>query len=439
MKTQTRRKFLNNALGGVVASASVPSFMSSGRRDSIKMANEGEVHAKDILERISSVSVVDESYWSLVKEAFSLNSDLLFMHAANLCPSPISVQNQLLDLTLDVDQDASAQNRRKFSGLQERSRSMLAGFLGADSKEIAIVRNTSSANATVVNGLDLGPGDEVLLWDQNHPTNSISWDVRAERYGFTVRRVSTPVNPQSTEELIAPFEDALTPETRLVSFSHISNISGVKLPATRLCGLAHANGSFAMVDGAQSFGCLEVDLHRIGCDFYTGSAHKWFLGPREAGVLYVRESAVEHLWPTHVGVGWEGAVTNGARKFEVLGQRDDAAVAAVATTVHFHEIIGKQRVAERIKELANALKTGLRERLPGTQFHTPSSEDLSGGVVVFLPPNSDASELFSALYEEHGVAGAAMGGAFTGVRLCPHIYNTMEDINSVIQAVESLA
>ncbi len=148
---------------------------------------------------------------------------------------------------------------------------------------------------------------------------------------------------------------------------------------------------------------------------------------------------MEHLWPTHVGVGWEGAVTNGARKFEVLGQRDDAAVAAVATTVHFHEIIGKQRVAERIKELANALKTGLRERLPGTQFHTPSSEGLSGGVVVFLPPNSDASELFSALYEEHGVAGAAMGGAFTGVRLCPHIYNTMEDINSVIQAVESLA
>ncbi len=272
MKTQTRRKFLNNALGGVVASASVPSFMSSGRRDSIKMANEGEIHAKDILERISSVSVVDESYWSLVKEAFSLNSDLLFMHAANLCPSPISVQNQLLDLTLDVDQDASAQNRRKFSGLQERSRSMLAGFLGADSKEIAIVRNTSSANATVVNGLDLGPGDEVLLWDQNHPTNSISWDVRAERYGFTVRRVSTPVNPQSTEELIAPFEDALTPETRLVSFSHISNISGVKLPATRLCGLAHANGSFAMVDGAQSFGCLEVDLQMVSGSQRSGSS-----------------------------------------------------------------------------------------------------------------------------------------------------------------------
>ena len=441
MRMHTRRKFLNNALGGVVASASVSSFTRAGSHDSIRMDREGEIlaTAREKLEKVSPSSVVDESYWKLVKESFSLNSNLLFMHAANLCPSPISVQNQLLGLTLDVDQDPSAQNRSKFSGLQELSRNMLAQFLGASPNEIAIVRNTSAANATVVNGLDLGPGDEVVLWDQNHPTNSISWDVRAERYGFTVKRVSTPANPESHEELLAPFEAALTPQTKLVSFSHVSNISGVKLPATRLCKMAHSNGSYAMVDGAQSFGCLEVDLHGIGCDFYTGSAHKWFLGPREAGVLYVRESTVDQLWPTHVGVGWENAVKNGARKFEVLGQRDDAAVAAVATTVRFHDTIGKQRIAARVKELATALKTGLKERLPGTQFHTPFRPDLSGGVVVCLPQGSDARELFSRLYEEHGVAGAAMGGAFTGIRLCPHIYNTMEDIDSVIQAVESLA
>ena len=431
---QTRRDFLNNAVGGVVLSSAIPSYVNPGSRDlaGTKLLRESE--SQEILNKISSLKLADESYWRLVKEAFSLKPDLLLMHAANLCPSPISVQNQLLDLTLDVDQDASAQNRRKFSGFQDRSRTMLARFLGADPSEIAIVRNTSAANATVVNGLDLGPGDEVLLWDQNHPTNSISWDVRAQRYGFTVRRVSTPLNPQSQGDLTAPFKDALTSRTRLISFSHVSNISGVRLPAAQLCQLAHTNGSLAMVDGAQSFGSMEVDLHSIGCDFYTGSAHKWFLGPREAGVLYVNESMVEHLWATHVGVGWESAVRSGARKFEVLGQRDDAAVAAVATTVRFHETVGKQRVAERVSELASALKDGLGARIPGTHFHTPSSAEFSGGVVVFLPPGSDARELVTALYEEHGVAGAAMGGAFTGVRLCPHIYNTMEDVEKVIEA-----
>ena len=436
---KTRRDFLNHALGGVVVSASIPSFIDPGSRGVADMTPGEKVKAENLLDKISSVDVVDESYWDLVKEAFSLKPDLLLMHAANLCPSPISVQNQLWDLTLDVDQDASAQNRRKFSGLQETSRTMLAGFLGANSNEIAIVRNTSAANATVVNGLDLGPGDEVVLWDQNHPTNSISWDVRAERYGFTVKRVGTPVNPKSPEDVIRPFQDALTSKTRLLSFSHVSNISGVKLPAKRLCALAHSNGSLAMVDGAQSFGCLDVDLHDIGCDFYTGSAHKWFLGPREAGVLYVRGSTVNNLWATHVGVGWENAVRNGARKFEVLGQRDDAAVAAVATTVRFHETLGKQRVEARVLELASALKNGLGKRISGTHFHTPLETDMSGGVVVFLPPGSDARSLVTALYEQYGVAGAAMGGAFTGVRLCPHIYNTMEDVERVIDAVESLA
>ncbi len=436
---QTRRKFLNNALGGVVISASIPSFINPGSQDVIGMQRGKKLRDQHLLDKLSTVSIVDESYWNLVKESFSLKPDLLLMHAANLCPSPVSVQNQLLDLTLDVDQDASAQNRSKFSGLQEKSRTMLARFLGADSHEIAIVRNTSAANATVVNGLDLRPDDEVLLWDQNHPTNSISWEVAAERYGFTVKRVGTPVNPQSYEDVIRPFQNAMTSKTRLLSFSHISNISGVKLPAKSLCDLAHENGTLAMVDGAQSFGCLNVNLHDIGCDFYTGSAHKWFLGPREAGVLYVRESAIEGLWATHVGVGWENALRNGARKFEVLGQRDDAAVAAVATTVRFHEAVGKQRIEDRVKELASALKDGLKERIVGTHFHTPPENDMSGGVVVFLPPESDARSLATALYEEYGVAGAAMGGAFTGVRLCPHIYNTMEDVERVIHAVESLA
>ena len=125
----------------------------------------------------------------------------------------------------------------------------------------------------------------------------------------------------------------MTSRTRLVSFSHVSNASGVMLPARDLVEVAHSRGALALVDGAQSYGCLEVDLHDIGCDFYTGSAHKWFMGPKEAGVLYVRGEVQADLWATHVGVGWANAVQGGARKFDNLGQRDDAAVSAVGTAV----------------------------------------------------------------------------------------------------------
>ena len=177
----------------------------------------------------------------------------------------------------------------------------------------------------------------------------------------------------------------------------------------------------------------------MGCDAYSGSAHKWPVGPKEAGLLYVRRDRIDEVWPTHVGVGWESALEAGARKFEVLGQRDDAAVAAMATTVGFHETVGIDAVDARVRALATALKDGLAERVPGVAFHTPRDPSLSAGVVVFRLPGVESHRpLFERLYPEHGVAGAAMGGAFEGLRLCPHVYNTMDQVARAAEAVAAL-
>jgi len=445
MSSQSRRSFLGHMAGGLVASASAPAVLRAEDflpPTGYDLALEGHVRMEQLHTnaiRLDSWEEADEDFWKLVKEAFPLREGLIIMNAANLCPSPISVQQRVFELTRDVDRDASSHNRRKFGQLREGARAALANFLGADASEIAIVRNTSAANATVVNGLDLGPGDEVVLWDQNHPTNSTSWDVRAERYGYTVKRVSTPPQPMTVQEVLDPFVAAISERTRLVSFSHVSNISGVMLPARDVVEVAHARGALAMVDGAQSYGCLEVDLHDIGCDFYTGSAHKWFLGPKEAGVLYVRGEVQTDLWATHVGVGWANAAQDGARKFENLGQRDDAAVSAVGTAVEFHEMVGPEKVEARVRELAAVLKDELADRLPGTRFHTPRDPSLSAGVVVFLPSGLNPREALDTLYTEHNIAGAGMGGDFTGIRLCPHIYNTLAEIEKVVDAVASLA
>ncbi len=444
MSSQNRRSFLGHMAGGFVASASAPAVLRA--EDFLlpityDLASEGRVRMDNLrtsAAHLDSWEEADENFWQLVKDVFPLREGLTIMNAANLCPSPISVQQRVFELTRDVDRDASSHNRRKFGQLREEARAALANFLGADANEIAIVRNTSAANATVVNGFDFGPGDEVVLWDQNHPTNSTSWDVRAERYGYTVKRVGTPPRPTTVQEILDPFVEAISERTRLVSFSHVSNISGVMLPARDIVEIAHARGALAMVDGAQSYGCLEVDLHDIGCDFYTGSAHKWFLGPKEAGVLYVHSDVHADLWATHVRVGWANAAQDGARKFENLGQRDDAAVSAVGTTVEFHEMIGTERVEARVRELATVLKDELAERLPGTRFHTPRDPSLSAGVVVFLPSGVNPREALDTLYTEHNIAGAGMGGDFTGIRLCPHIYNTLAETKKVADAVASL-
>ena len=143
----------------------------------------------------------DESYWELVRAQFAFREERVPMNAANLCPSPRSVAARVEELTRDIDRDCSFNNRAKFRGLTEASRSAVAAQLGVSADEIALVRNTSEANNTVNNGVPLGAGDEVVIWDQNHPTNNVAWEVRAARFGIVVRRVSVPSSPASIEAL----------------------------------------------------------------------------------------------------------------------------------------------------------------------------------------------------------------------------------------------
>jgi selenocysteine lyase/cysteine desulfurase len=173
----------------------------------------------------------------------------------------------------------------------------------------------------------------------------------------------------------------------------------------------------------------------MGCDFFTGSSHKWFVGPKEAGLMFVREESQGRLWPSDVGVGWEGAEAAGAQKFENMGQRDDAAVVTMATAAAFHEAVGPAAIETRVRALAAAVKAGLAEGISGVRFHTPSTPELSGGVVVFALPGGDHRAVFEGVYETHRLGCAAMGGAFDGVRLSPHIYNTMDEVAEAVRAI----
>ena len=189
-----------------------------------------------------------------------------------------------------------------------------------------------------MNALNLERGDEVLLWEENHPTNNVSWRVRAARPGFTVRTVSVGSPPGSSEEILEIFRQGFTPRTKALAFSDVSNVSGTALPAWELCAMARERSVIAHIDGAQTFGVKKLNLHDIGCDSYSGSTHKWLMGPKEAGVFYLRKAQLQRYWPLVVGSGWGQDVRPqpaGARKFETLGQRNDSTLAAVGKAFDF--------------------------------------------------------------------------------------------------------
>jgi len=376
-----------------------------------------------------------DEYWQMVRRQFAFREGKVPMNAANLCPSPRIVADEVAELTRDIDVDCSFQNRAKFNGLLETSRQKVAQHLGVTPDEIALVRNTSEANNTINNGLPLKAGDEIVLWDQNHPTNNVAWDVRAARFGLTVRRVATPAGATDVDRLVQLFTDALSPRTRVLALTHVSNVSGLRLPVRELCQAAHRRGIWVHVDGAQSWGALHVKLRELDCDSYSASAHKWFVGPKEVGVLFVRAERISEVWPNVVAPGWGAGVqpdVKGARKFESLGQRDDAAIVSIASAADFHFTIGPQQVESRVTELATALKQGLKEA--GAELVTPLDPHQSGGVCVVRVPAAKSNEIYNKLYEEHGIAGAATGG----LRLCPHIYNTRDHIDRAVRGVKAL-
>ena len=339
------------------------------------------------------------------------------------------------ELTRSIDKDCSFQNRARFERDRENARALVAGQLGVEADEVALVRNTSEANNIINNGLDLQAGDEVLVWDQNHPTNNVAWEVRALRRGFAVRSVAVPVSPSGPDELIQPFQRAITPRTRVLALTHASNVSGILLPVRELCDMARSSGIYVHVDGAQTWGALDVDLADLGCDSYAASAHKWFCGPKEVGLLYVRRERVEGIWPGTVAPGWGSTADTelvGARKFESMGQRDDAAIASVGKAAEFHSAIGPARVEQRVRELASQLKESLAGI--GAKLVTPPDAALSAGVCIVDIPPDRRQQLFEAMYDKHGIAGSTAGG----FRLCPHVYNTREHVERAVRGLREL-
>ncbi|HEY6401127.1 MAG TPA: aminotransferase class V-fold PLP-dependent enzyme [Blastocatellia bacterium] len=419
----TRRSFLKDFAGSAVAISVMP---ATGAANELALA----AHS------LGSDGAAHEPFWRLVKEQFTIKPKLILLNAANLCPSPHTVRDTVFRLTEDVDGDVSFQNRAKFNALLEESRRKLAAFTGVSEDEIAITRNTSEGNNFIVNGLNLKAGDEVVIFDQNHPTNNVAWDVRAARAGFSVKRVSVPQAPNDTEAMLKAFSAAITAKTRVLSVTDISSTTGLRLPSKELCRMARERGIYAHVDGAQSFGALALNLREMGCDSYSASSHKWFMGSKEAGVLYVRQERIAEIWPSVVGVGWGAGVettARGARKFETLGQRDDAAVSAMGTAVDFHNLIGRERTEARIYELSAALKEGVI-KIPGARLRTPIKPELSAGVCVIGFEGIDTRKIYEALYAKHNIAGAPTGG----LRLCPHVYNTLEEIDRTVSAIHQV-
>lgn len=370
--------------------------------------------------------------WPSVRSQFLMPPDVTVLNAANLCPSPAHVLETVVEYTERLNREPVPSYRSEIGGAKEDTRDALAAFLNVTPEEILITRNTSEANNWVSNGLELGPGDEVVIFSDNHPSNNQAWKRKAERYGYTVREVQYVSPHPGPEYYLEAFERAITPATRVLSFMQHTNTSGDLFPARELCRMAHDHGVISLVDGAQSFGFMNVDLSDIQPDFFSGSAHKWPCGPKETGVLYVNRRMHDSFWPSMYSAytGRRGL----SQTHEGMGQRDNPALHAFGKQIEFLQAIGQGEIEARSRELASMMIEGLN-RIDGVHMWTPAQPERRGAVVTFQPGELDPRRVIAAL-EEDGIVAAARGGSDRpGVRFSPHYYNMESDIERGIEAI----
>ena len=375
----------------------------------------------------------DEKFWLSVREQFLMPPELGVLNAANLCPSPAPVLEAMYRSTKDIDGDPSFDNRQKMSAGKENTRRLVASFLRVTPEEIVLTRNTSESNNIVSSGLDLAAGDSVIVFADNHPSNNEAWKQKAGRFGYTVTTISQPNPHPGPEYYLDAVTKAITQQTRVIAFTHHTSTVGDVLPAGELCRIAREHGVMTLVDGACTLGMLDLDLSDVQPDFYTGSSHKWPCGPKEVGVLYVNARVHGRIHPSIISA-YPGAVGI-ARTMEAMGQRDEPAIIGFGEALDFQTRIGRKAIEERSRSLGQALIAGLR-RIDGVQLWTHPDPSRSGAVVSFRPGSLDVSKLAAALYRNDRIGCATRAGSDRpGIRLSPHIYNTMAEVDRSVAAI----
>ena len=383
---------------------------------------------------------VIEPYWREVRQAFTLDPALINLNNGNSSPSPQTVHDAF-KRGLDETNRLPVHYRTLIEQRVDNVRREVATEFGCDPAELAFTRNATEALHIAQSGIELRAGDEVVTTDQDYPRMLWFWEQRARRDGIVVKRIQFPV-PSTSGDLVARFEAAITPRTRVFHFCHITNTTGQLFPVREQSRLARARRIVTIVDGAQAVGHFPFQLRDLECDLYGTSLHKWLMAPHGTGFLYVRREMIERVWPLF---GSLDSMRGDVRKFEEIGTSPAAARAAIAEAVTFHRAVGPERKAERLRYLTMRWINGLRSR-PQVRILSSLQRNETWGLATFAINGMAAPAVVSRLQDKHGiiVSAAVSQGLpgpvldYSGIRVTPSVYTSVEEIDRFVAAVRAL-
>ncbi len=421
----TRRGFLRRASAGAGAAAAL-----AGNWGVIVRAAAPRV-ASHPAEAVAG----DEDYWREIQQAFTLDRTMINLNNGGVSPSP-RVVHEAYKRYLDISNQAPSYYMWQVVEPNiEAVRRQLAREFGCDPEELAITRNASEALQAAQLGLDLKPGDEVVTTNQDYPRMLDTWEQRVRRDGIVLKKVSFPVPPPTQRDLADRLIGALSSRTKVLHFCHITNLTGQIFPVRDICRAAHERGIRTVVDGAHAFAHFPFKAADLECDVYGTSLHKWLLAPVGTGFLYIRRPLVKTIWPLTPA---NEKLTDDIRKFEEIGTHPAAAHNAIAEALEFHQAIGAERKAARLRFLKDRWARRLESR-PGARILTSFDPAQSCAIGNLSLAGTDPSKLAAHLWSRHRIFVTPIKHEeFEGIRVTPNLYTTLNEIDTFSQAIDEV-
>ena len=387
-----------------------------------------DVSAKDL--------AMDEDYWSIIQQSYTTSPALINLNNGGVSPSPRIVQDAVERFNKMTNEGPSYYMWRILDQGREPLRYKLAQLAGADPEEIAVNRNATEALNTVIFGLNLKAGDEIIGTKQDYPNMINAWRQRAQRDGIVYNQISFQFPIENDEEIVAGFEKAITPKTKIIHITHIINWIGQILPVKKITDMAKKHGIETIVDGAHSFGLLDYKIPDLGCDYYGTSLHKFLSAPIGSGMLWIKKEKIEKIWPLVCNDKPNGT---DIRKFETLGTRSFPIEQGIGEAVNFQNGIGSKRKEERIRYLKNYWATRV-QNIAKVKIHTSFKDEYACAICGVSVDGMTPGELDSTLFSNYKIHTVGIVWEnISCVRITPHVYTRIQELDKLVMAIDTIA
>jgi len=384
----------------------------------------------------NSETFKDENYWKMVRGMFKFPKDYINLENGYFSPQPISTEQFHQTKEDYINTKTSWFMRREQNDAIEKSRQSLASFLGCETEELVLTRNTTESLNIVIAGFPWKKGDEVIIGNQDYGSMVAAFEQQAKRNGIVIKIAQVPLHPQSDDDLVNAYMSLVSPKTKIIHLTHLINLSGQIIPVKKIIDVAHVKGIEVIVDSAHSIAHVNFKPGELDADYLGASLHKWLCCPLGAGVLIIKKKHVSKIWPLMADSDY--AIDN-IRKFEHQGTRPIQTLITIAEAIRFHEAIGSELKQNRLRYLKNYWTEKVKNS-PKVTINTPLNDDERSCAIANIAIDGYTPQLLSdKLFSDFKIFTVAIDHPYIkGVRVTPHLYTSLADLDKFVEAVVKL-